>query len=111
MAKTRKEELERLKQELTRRLERYEAHQHRDEGKLEADFSEQAVQRQNDEVVDHLELEVREELRQVIHALDRLEEGEGARCERCGDAINPERLKILPWASLCIRCAEDEEEE
>lgn len=110
MANTRKEELERLKQELTRRLERYEAHQHREDGKLEADFSEQAVQRQNDEVVDSLESEVRVELRHVIHALDRLEEGEGDVCERCGDTINPERLKILPWASLCVRCAEDEEE-
>ena len=111
MANTRKDELERLKKDLTRRLERYEAHQHRDDGKLEADFSEQAIQRQNDEVVDHLEVEVREELRHVIHALDRLEDGEGEICERCGEDINPERLKILPWASLCIRCAEDEEEE
>lgn len=110
MAHTRKQELERLKQELTRRLERYEAHQHREDGKLEADFSEQAVQRQNDEVVDSLESEVRVELRHVIHALDRLEEGEGDVCERCGDSINPERLKILPWASLCVRCAENEEE-
>lgn len=106
MAESRKAALERLKQELTTRLERYEAHQHREDGKLEADFSEQAVQRQNDEVVDSLEQEVREELRQVIHALDRLEQGEGQICERCGNDINPERLKILPWTSLCVRCAE-----
>ena len=110
MPATRKAELERLKDELTRRLQRYEAHQHREDGRLEADFSEQAVQRQNDEVVDQLEADVRDELRQVIHALDRLEEGEGDVCERCGDTINPERIRILPWASLCIRCAEDEEE-
>ena len=109
MANTRREELERLKNELTRRLENYEAHQHREGGKLEADFSEQAVQRQNDEVVDSLETEARVELRHVIHALDRLAEGEGDLCERCGDRINPERLKILPWASLCVRCAEDGE--
>lgn len=106
MANTRTEELQRLKQELTNRLERYEAHQHREDGKLEADFSEQAVQRQNDEVVDSLEQEVRDELRQVIHALDRIEQGEGDVCERCGGDINPERLKVLPSASLCVRCAE-----
>ncbi|MGM0570897.1 TraR/DksA family transcriptional regulator [Marinobacter sp.] len=106
MAHSRKEELQRLKQELTSRLERYEAHQHREDGKLEADFSEQAVQRQNDEVVDSLEQEVRDELRQVIHALDRIEGGEGETCERCGNDITPERLKILPWTSLCVRCAE-----
>ena len=106
MAETRTEELQRLKQELTSRLERYEAHQHREDGKLEADFSEQAVQRQNDEVVDSLEQEVRDELRQVVHALDRIEQGEGDTCERCGNDINPERLKVLPWTSLCVRCAE-----
>ncbi|MCK7543260.1 TraR/DksA family transcriptional regulator [Marinobacter bryozoorum] len=106
MSNNRTEELQRLKQELTRRLERYEAHQHREGGKLEADFSEQAVQRQNDEVVDSLEHEVRDELRHVIHALERIEQGEGEVCERCGNEINPERLKILPWASLCVRCAE-----
>lgn len=106
MSQARKAELETLKHELTLRLRRYEAHQHRDDGKLEADFSEQAVQRQNDEVVDSLEYEVREELRQVIHALDRIEQGEGDVCERCGNDINPERLKVLPWASLCVRCAE-----
>ncbi|SES72079.1 MULTISPECIES: TraR/DksA family transcriptional regulator [Marinobacter] len=106
MANTRTEELQRLKQELTRRLERYEAHQHRESGKLEADFEEQAVQLQNDEVVDSLEQEVREELRQVIHALDRIDQGEGGLCERCGNEINPERLNILPWTSLCVRCAE-----
>lgn len=106
MTHTRQQELEHLKKDLTRRLERYEAHQHREDGKLEADFSEQAVQRQNDEVVDSLEQEVREELRQVIHALDRLDQGEGDLCERCGKEINAERLAILPWASLCVRCAE-----
>jgi RNA polymerase-binding transcription factor DksA len=106
MANSRTEELQRLKQELTRRLERYEAHQHREDGKLEADFSEQAVQRQNDEVVDSLEQEVREELRQVIHALGRIDQGEGDVCERCGNEINPERLDVLPWTSLCVRCAE-----
>lgn len=106
MAEPRKGELERLKQELTLRLERYQAHQHREDGRLEADFSEQAVQRQNDEVVDSLEQEVREELRQVVHALDRIERGEGETCERCGNDINPERLKVLPWTSLCVHCAE-----
>ena len=102
----RKTRLETLRLELLERIRHYEAHQHREDGKLEADFSEQAVQRQNDEVVDSLEQEVRDELRQVIHALDRIEQGEGDVCERCGGDINPERLKVLPSASLCVRCAE-----
>lgn len=102
----RKAELETLKKELTERLSRYENHQHRSEGALDPDFSEQAVQRQNDEVVDSLEVEVRSELRQIVHALERIEQGTGSLCERCGEEIAAERLKVLPYTSFCIRCAE-----
>jgi len=38
-------------------------------------------------------------------ALQRLAEGRYGICERCGAAINPERLEALPLATLCISCA------
>jgi len=38
-------------------------------------------------------------------ALQRLEEGRYGICERCSEAINPERLEALPLATLCIKCA------
>jgi RNA polymerase-binding transcription factor DksA len=44
-------------------------------------------------------------LAQVEHALRRLEAGSYGLCERCGQLIHPERLKALPYASLCIGCA------
>ena len=102
----RKQRLEELKADLLQRLERYQAHQHRDAGALEADFAEQAVQRQNDEVVDGLEAEVRDTLNQVNHALARIADGVGETCEQCGKAINPERLDALPRSTLCIGCAD-----
>ncbi|WP_111497611.1 MULTISPECIES: TraR/DksA family transcriptional regulator [Marinobacter] len=95
-----------LRQDLKNRIDKYSAHQHRDHGPLEADFAEQAVQRQNDEVVDGLDHEAREELRQVERALNRIAEGEGDICEYCGEYINPERLKILPQTTVCVDCAE-----
>lgn len=43
-------------------------------------------------------------LERLGHALDRLERGEYGRCEVCGGVIDPERLRVLPEANLCIRC-------
>lgn len=103
--------LETLRDELKERIKRYSAHQHRDDGALEADFSEQAVQRQNDEVVDGLDYEAREELVQVEKALQRIANGDGNGCELCGEVINPERLKVLPQSTVCVACAEKMEEE
>lgn len=103
----RKSELETLKAELEARLNRYHAHQHREGGPLEKDFEEQASQTQNDEVVDSLENEARDELAQVVHALNRIENGEGDECEQCGETIDPRRLQVLPYTTVCVNCASD----
>jgi RNA polymerase-binding transcription factor DksA len=102
----RKSELETLRADLKARLEKYEAHQHRQDGALEKDSEEQAVQIQNDEVVDSLEEEVRIELGQIERALARLANGQGEECENCGEDIDPRRLQVLPYTTLCIKCAE-----
>lgn len=103
----RKAELETLRADLKARLAKYEAHQHRQDGALEKDFEEQAVQTQNDEVVDSLETETRSELAQIEHALERLANGEGDVCERCGEDIDPRRLQVLPYTTVCVTCADD----
>ena len=102
----RKTRLQQLKSELLQRLDRYEAHQHREAGALPADFAEQAVHRQNDEVVDGLEAEVRGRLNQVNHALARMADDLGDECEKCGGKINQERLEAVPYATECIKCAD-----
>jgi DnaK suppressor protein len=43
-------------------------------------------------------------LAQVDSALQRLDEGTYGMCARCGNAINPERLEALPYATYCITC-------
>jgi len=48
-------------------------------------------------------------LRQVNHALERLEKGTYGICERCGRPIAPKRLEALPYVSLCIECQAAEE--
>ncbi|MBW4933555.1 TraR/DksA family transcriptional regulator [Marinobacter sp. F4206] len=103
----RKAELETLRADLKVRLARFEAHQHREDGALDKDFEEQASQTQNDEVVDSLETETREELAQIERALERIENGIGDDCESCGEPIDPRRLQVLPYTTLCVDCAED----
>jgi RNA polymerase-binding transcription factor DksA len=103
----RKSELETLRADLTARLPRYEAHQHREGGALDKDFEEQATQTQNDEVVDSLETETRSELAQIEHALARIDNGVGDECESCGEVIDPRRLQVLPYTTVCVDCAED----
>lgn len=43
------------------------------------------------------------------HALERVNEGVYGTCENCGKTINPERLTILPTATLCTDCAQQRE--
>ena len=62
------------------------------------------------EVRDGLDDEAAEELNQVNDALARLGAGEYGYCKSCGDPIGEARLEALPFATLCIDCAEDSED-
>ncbi|HZQ06509.1 MAG TPA: TraR/DksA C4-type zinc finger protein [Anaerolineae bacterium] len=44
-------------------------------------------------------------LEQIEAAIHRIEQGVYGMCERCGQAINPERLQALPYATTCLGCA------
>ncbi len=39
-------------------------------------------------------------------ALERIEEGVYGQCEECGLKIPKTRLNAIPYASLCVKCAE-----
>jgi DnaK suppressor protein len=49
-------------------------------------------------------------LEQVEGALARFTEGTYGLCEKCGEAIDPARLKALPHATLCVRCQQHYEQ-
>lgn len=69
------------------------------------DFAEQAVERENDEVLQALLAETQRELQQIHHALQRIDNGEYGNCLQCGSAISSQRLAALPEANTCIACA------
>lgn len=104
-----RENLIEMLEELDERLSKItEDVKHTDEP-LSQDFGEQAVQTENDEVLDYIGNTTRAEMVKVRHAIDRIDDGEYGFCENCGAKINKERLKVLPFANLCIQCAEKAE--
>ena len=48
-------------------------------------------------------------LPKIEKALQRIEAGEYGVCEDCGGEIGVSRLEVRPFASLCIKCKEEEE--
>jgi RNA polymerase-binding protein DksA len=44
------------------------------------------------------------QLVQIKAALERITSGDYGSCASCGEAIASERLEIIPYAALCIRC-------
>jgi len=49
-------------------------------------------------------------LAKVEAALVRFEEGAYGVCDRCGQQIDPARLKALPYAALCMDCQQRTEQ-
>lgn len=74
-----------------------------------ASFAEQAVQRQNDDVLRALLAEAEDGLRQVERARQRLDAGGYGVCVSCGEPVGAARLAALPAAERCIACAAREE--
>ncbi len=70
------------------------------------DSGEQAVERENDDVLEALGGLARSELEKINTALARIERNEYGNCTLCKKAISTERLKAIPYADRCINCAD-----
>ena len=101
-----RKKLEQKKQELTSRLERISANLRRG---YEADSKERAKQLEDNEVVDALGNEAREEIAKISSALRRMDSGDFGICIECGMPIEDGRIKAYPYADVCIECAEFDE--
>ena len=98
--------LENKKDELTARLERITANLRRG---YEADSKERAKQMEDNEVVDALGNEARDELAKITSALARMDSGDYGFCVECGLEIDSGRLEAYPYALECIDCARFDE--
>lgn len=93
-----------MKQDLTDRINSIDR-DIRHEG-MTADWSEQASERENDEVLESLGNSSEQDLLKINYALKRLDNGTYFHCAECGEDIPPARLELLPFTAHCVDCAE-----
>ena len=46
-------------------------------------------------------------LEQIDAAIDRIDDGSYGTCQGCGKAIAAARLEALPYAAVCVQCAQE----
>ncbi len=85
-------------------LTKTQSHMHREEP-VSADFAEQAVEVENDEVVAALDQGAQIELSQINKAISRIESASYGQCVVCNQTILEERLRAIPHTPFCISCA------
>jgi len=96
-------------QDLHERMLQIERDRHHIAQALSADSAEQAIELENDEVLDRLAEVTSHELAQVRRALDHFNIGQYGHCSVCGEEISYARLSALPEATECLACAERSE--
>lgn len=68
-------------------------------------YEDLGVEGEFDDVLDALGDRSRKELLDVWNALQRIEKGTYGTCVECGRKIGDDRLKALPAAEFCLKCA------
>ncbi len=95
-----------LRDEMTSRISAIDKEVRHREEPVEKDFAEQVTQGENDDVLNALDDEARETVQKIDGALRRIKEETYGTCVHCGKPINQKRLEAIPYATLCIECAE-----
>jgi len=91
---------------LIERHQRVEADLQRRVEPLVGDWSDRAIQLQNDEALQAIDEAAQDELVAIDEVLLRLGRGQYGVCKECGDPIEPGRLQAL-HAVTCASCAKD----
>jgi DnaK suppressor protein len=71
---------------------------------LDADFSEQAIDLADDEMLEGVDDVLRAEAQQIRFALARIDNGTYGVCSNCGKDIPAARLEVQPIATRCVAC-------
>ncbi|MDH5369077.1 MAG: TraR/DksA C4-type zinc finger protein [Gammaproteobacteria bacterium] len=99
-----KQKLLALKDELTRRVNAINKDIKHEE--LSSNWTEQATERENDEVLESLGNASEQELILIDSALKRIDSGDYFSCSICGEDIPTARLELLPFTTRCVNCAQ-----
>ena len=98
-----------IKSKLEARLRELDERAHEIDDELsepgDDDWSESAVESENDEVLEKVGNMALDEIRKIKSALAKMDAGTYGSCEKCDQKIAPKRLEALPYATTCIDCA------
>ena len=89
-------------QELGTRMQEIEAELDHEKTR---DLNDQAIDLEDDEVLEGVGLAAQRETQLLQAALNRIAQGTYGVCAKCGDPISEERLKAVLYAPLCRNCA------
>lgn len=70
-----------------------------------ADLNEQAIDIEDDEVLEGLGAAAQKEIALLTLALKRIKDGSYGICRNCEETISDARLEAVPYAPLCKTCA------
>lgn len=93
-----------LKDELTQRINAIDKDIKHEN--MSSNWTEQATERENDEVLESLGNATEQELVMINAALKRIDSGDYFSCSMCGEEIPSSRLELLPFSSHCVNCAD-----
>lgn len=102
-------EISEIKTKLETRLQELDERSHEIDDALsepgDDDWSESAVESEDDEALEEIGSLAVDEIRKIKVALRKIEAGTYGVCENCGKKIAPKRLEALAYAINCIDCA------
>lgn len=102
-------EIAKIKKELEEKLIELNARAHEIDDDLseppDADWSDNAIESENDEVLEGVGAMTLAEIKQIETALSKIEAGTYGICQKCDEKIPVARLQALPYATTCIKCA------
>lgn len=106
-----KKKLLAAKQEVVNRVKRTENYGREVDSKDEAmDLADKASSSYTKEFLFSLSNSDRKLLQMIDEALERVEDGTYGECQHTGEPIETKRLDAVPWARLCIKAQELEEQ-
>jgi RNA polymerase-binding transcription factor DksA len=94
-----------FREELNERIRRVSADLGRALTPLPRDLPDAAIVMENDEILQAVNEAARAELAQIERASERVDAGTYGICETCGEKIESERLRIVPYTITCRHCA------
>ena len=97
--------------QLERHLREIETDRRRVTNPLDPDREDQGPTRQNDAVLDKLAAGDRQQITAIRAALTRMAEGTFGICRTCEEPIAPQRLTALLYATQCLECATQTEQQ